>query len=86
MTLRLHPDVSTTDTDAGVVLLHMSTGRYWQLNLTGTHILRRLLDGCRPSHIATDLAGRYELPSSEAHGDVGALLVELCTTGLVITS
>ena len=67
--MRLHPDVSTTDTDDGTVLLDERTGRYWQLNNTGAHVLRELLDGHQPADIATALASRYGIDSQQAERD-----------------
>ncbi|MEU5534453.1 lasso peptide biosynthesis PqqD family chaperone [Streptomyces sp. NPDC020362] len=86
MPLHLHPDVVTTDTDDGTVLLHLTTGRYWQLNTTGTGVLRRLLDGCAPDDIAAELADRHEIPPERAEHDVRAIVTQLSSAGLVVTS
>lgn len=40
MLLRLRPDVSVTSTAAGIVLLDERSGRYWQLNRSGSVVLR----------------------------------------------
>ncbi|MGP4019726.1 lasso peptide biosynthesis PqqD family chaperone [Saccharopolyspora sp. 5N708] len=83
--LRLHPDVATTDTDDGIVLLHQRTGRYWQLNTTGAAILRRLLDGQETDQIAADLAERYRLDADRAVRDVRAVVQQLRAAHLVAT-
>jgi hypothetical protein len=83
--VRLHPDVSTTDTDDGTVLLNERTGRYWQLNTTGAHVLRELLDGRRPAAIATALASRYGIDSQQAERDVSAVIERLRGSELVIS-
>ena len=77
MPLRLHPDVSTADTDDGTVLLHQRTGRYWQLNQTGADVLRRLLDGDDPPAVAAAIAARYRIEPEHAERDVAALVGQL---------
>ncbi|NEE16319.1 lasso peptide biosynthesis PqqD family chaperone [Streptomyces sp. SID7499] len=83
--MRLHPDVSTTDTDDGTVLLNERTGRYWQLNNTGAHVLRELLDGRPPAAIATALASRYGIDAQQAERDVSAVIERLRGSKLVIS-
>lgn len=86
MPLRLHPDVVTTETDDGTVLLNLVTGRYWQLNTTGAGVLRHLLDGSTPGDIAAALAHRHAIPPEQAERDVHAILDRLSSAGLVVTS
>ncbi|MEU9991427.1 lasso peptide biosynthesis PqqD family chaperone [Streptomyces sp. NPDC048045] len=86
MLLHLHPDVVSTDTDDGTVLLHLTTGRYWQLNSTGAGVLRRLLDGCTPDDIAAELADRHAIPPERAEHDVQSIVSQLSSSGLVVTS
>jgi hypothetical protein len=83
MTVRLRADVSTTDTDDGLVLLDERAGRYWQLNPTGALVLRLLLDGVTPHQIAQNLADRHPVSTEQAAADVAALLERLHTAGLV---
>jgi hypothetical protein len=83
MTLRLRTDVSATSTDDGAVLLDERAGRYWQLNSTGALVLRLLLDGVAPHHIAETLADRHTLSTEQTATDVAALLQHLPTAGLV---
>jgi hypothetical protein len=83
MTLRLHPDVRATDTDDGTVLLQLRTGRYWQLNNTGAHVLHELLAGHPPGEVADDLAVRYHIEPELAQRDVAALIEHLQTATLV---
>lgn len=85
MTVRLRPDVVTTDTDHGTVLLDLLTGRYWQLNPTGTRILNALREGRTPDRIATELAETHGLPIERANADVTATIVELQAAKLVVT-
>ncbi|MGH3825465.1 MAG: lasso peptide biosynthesis PqqD family chaperone [Pseudonocardiaceae bacterium] len=83
MPLRLRPDIATTDTDDGLVLLDERTGRYWQLNSTGAHVLHALLDGHHPDHIAQGLATRYRIDFHQARHDVTAITDRLYAAKLV---
>jgi hypothetical protein len=83
MTVRLRADVSTADTDDGLVLLDERAGRYWQLNPTGALVLRLLLDGATPHQVAQTLADRHPVSTERAAADVAALLERLHTAGLV---
>jgi Coenzyme PQQ synthesis protein D (PqqD) len=83
MTVRLRADVSTTDTDDGLVLLDERVGRYWQLNRTGAFVLRLLLDGATPHQVAQTLADRHAISAEQAAADVTALLAHLQAAGLV---
>lgn len=83
MSLRLRPDVTTTDTDDGLVLLDERTGRYWQLNTTGAVVLRALLEDHRTERIAQDLAARYHVDIGQAHHDITALTEHLHAAKLV---
>src|SRR3954466_11076665 len=61
MNLRLRPDVTTTDTEHGTVLLDERSGRYWELNPTGTRILHALLADQPPERVAAHLPARHGL-------------------------
>ena len=84
MTIRLQAGVSITDTPDAAVLLNEKTGKYWQLNSTGVHILRELLAGKANSEIAEELAQRYPITLERAQADVDALAQQVCSAGLVI--
>ena len=83
MTVQLRADVSTADTDEGMVLLDERVGRYWQLNPTGARVLRLLLNGAAPEQVACILADRYAGSIEQATADVTALLERLRCAGLV---
>ncbi|RAG82052.1 lasso peptide biosynthesis PqqD family chaperone [Streptacidiphilus pinicola] len=82
--MRLHPDVTMTDTDDGTVLLHGRTGRYFQLNLTGREVLHGLLGGQAPSAVATALATAHGVAAERAKDDVKAVLAQLASAELVL--
>jgi Coenzyme PQQ synthesis protein D (PqqD) len=81
--LRLRPEIATTNTDDGLVLLDERTGRYWQLNPTATHILHALLAGQHPDHIAAEMATRYHIDTEQAQHDITTLTDHLHTARLV---
>lgn len=83
MTTRLHADVSTVDTDDGMVLLDERAGRYWQLNRTGAVVVRLLLDGATSRQVSETLAKRQPVSIEQACADVAALLHDLRAAGLV---
>ena len=86
MPLRLRPDIATTATDDGLVLLNERTGRYWQLNSTGADVLHALLAGDDVDHIAQDLVTRYRIDVKQARHDISALSEALHAAKLVTSS
>lgn len=84
MPLRLRPDVSVTSTAAGIVLLDERSGRYWQLNRSGSVTLRTLLEGGTPSQAAQRLSSSYGITHERAAADISALLDALRHARLVI--
>lgn len=84
MSLRLRPDVSVTSTAAGIVLLDERSGRYWQLNRSGSVALRTLLEGGTPSKAVQRLSSSYGIIPERAADDISALLDTLRHARLVI--
>jgi Coenzyme PQQ synthesis protein D (PqqD) len=84
MLLMLRPDVSVTSTAAGIVLLDERSGRYWQLNRSGSVALRTLLGGGTPSQAAQQLSSSYGIAPERAAVDIGALLDALRRARLVL--
>ncbi|MEY9847045.1 lasso peptide biosynthesis PqqD family chaperone [Streptacidiphilus sp. MAP5-3] len=82
--MRLHPDVSMTDTEDGTVLLHGRTGRYWQLNTTGRDVLQGLLAGRTPTELAATLAAAHGIGVERAKTDVKAVLSQLASAELML--
>ncbi|GAA1539682.1 hypothetical protein GCM10009678_22520 [Actinomadura kijaniata] len=85
MSLRLRPGVSTADTDYGTVVLDEHGGQYWQLNATGSLIVRSLLDGGTPRQAAEAVAEEFDVTAERALDDVTALLDRLRAAGLVVS-
>jgi Coenzyme PQQ synthesis protein D (PqqD) len=86
VSLRLSPDITTTLTDDGLVLLDERSGRYWQLNTTGTIVLQALLAGKTPHHIGQEFATRYRISVERAHHDITALTNHLYAAKLLASS
>ncbi|MGX1886484.1 lasso peptide biosynthesis PqqD family chaperone [Streptomyces sp. NPDC055287] len=85
MTFALGTDVSRAETEHGTVLLDQRRGRYFQLNPSGSLILRTLLNGATPDHTAKSLTERYGTDPNRAHADVASLMNSLLTKGLART-
>lgn len=83
MTVTLRPDISTTDTDDGMVLLDERTGRYFQLNPSGALILKALVNGTEIPQAAHLLTQRYTVTHNRAIADVTTLIDHLRTAGLI---
>lgn len=86
MGIALAPHVNLTETDEGAVVLDERRGRYWQLNQTGTYVLRRLLDERDVDAVATSLRDRYPDTPDDVTADVHRLVDALRDAGLVVTS
>ncbi|MFH8477013.1 lasso peptide biosynthesis PqqD family chaperone [Streptomyces sp. NPDC018000] len=84
MKLQLRADVATTATEHGTVLLDERTGRYWQLNPTGTRVLHDLLAGRDPEQIAADFATTYDLTLDKARRDVTTITDQLQAATLTV--
>jgi hypothetical protein len=84
MGLTFHAEVSTAETDYGMVLLDERDGRYWQLNPTGALVVRLLRDGATPAAAAHALAEEFRADRAQAEHDVHALLDGLRVAGLVV--
>ena len=83
MNLRLRADVSTVDTDVGLVLLDERGGQYYQLNSSGAIVLRALLeDGSAEAAVRT-LCKRFPQEADRIAADVTAVVEHLRTVGLV---
>ncbi|MER7109785.1 lasso peptide biosynthesis PqqD family chaperone [Streptomyces sp. NPDC000229] len=82
MALRFGADVSTTETRYGTVLLDQRSGHYWELNPTGTLIVRVLMEGGDEAAAADALVDAYDIDRPRAEQDVALLVAELRSSGL----
>jgi hypothetical protein len=86
MKLSLARDVTLTDVESGAVLLDGRRGRYWQLNRSGSSILRRLLDGEAPAEAAASLSAAAPVTEAQARQDIQSLIDALTAANLVEVS
>ncbi|AZM51463.1 lasso peptide biosynthesis PqqD family chaperone [Streptomyces sp. WAC 01529] len=83
MALQFGPDVSTTETDYGTVLLDQRSGNYWELNPTGSLVVKTLLDGGEEAAAIDALICEFDIDRARAQQDVTTLVRELRDAGLV---
>ena len=81
MTVQLHDDVVLNETEFGAVLLNQRRGTYWQLNPTGTLIVKALLSDGDVETAARSLVERYEVELESAREDVRSLVAEMRAAG-----
>ncbi|MBG0567761.1 lasso peptide biosynthesis PqqD family chaperone [Actinoplanes aureus] len=81
MTVQLRDDVVLNETEYGAILLDQRRGTYWQLNPTGTMIVKALLAEGDVETTARRLVERYDIELDSAREDVRALVAEMRTAG-----
>ncbi|MFE0423449.1 lasso peptide biosynthesis PqqD family chaperone [Streptomyces sp. NPDC058953] len=75
--IALSPFVTMVESEDGMVFLHQKTGRYWQLNGTGSEIVRLLLGGETVESAAERIREMYPDAAGRAATDVDALVRRL---------
>jgi PqqD family protein of HPr-rel-A system len=83
MNLRLRADVSTADTDDGLVLLDERSGKYYQLNPNGAVVLRALAEGGSTEDAVRELCERFPGQTNCIAADVAAVIERLRAVGLI---
>jgi len=86
MSFRLHPDLTTADTEYGTVLLDGRDGRYWQLNPSAAMIMRILAEGGDRKQAVGALLEQFDVDHDHALRDVDSLVDALTEAGLVVGS
>ncbi|MEV5240133.1 lasso peptide biosynthesis PqqD family chaperone [Streptomyces cinnamoneus] len=82
MALRLKSDVCTAATEYGTVLLDQRSGEYWELNPTGTLVVRTLLEGGDEQDAVNALVAEFDIDRDRAARDVATLTEQLRSSGL----
>jgi hypothetical protein len=80
---RVRPDVVSATRDKLMVLLDLETAQYYQLNAMAARIWTLLCDELSIDDIVSDLANRYEAPSTTIREDVVRLVDRMREAGLV---
>lgn len=83
MTMTLRPGVSATETDYGTTLLDEDSGEFFNLNPSGSLVLRTLLGGGTTTQAARALSEEYAVDAGTADQDVAGLVAELRSAELV---
>jgi len=86
MPLRLHPDLTTAETEYGTVLLDGRDGRYWQLNPSAALVTRVLAAGGDREQAVAALLEQFDVDPGQARRDVDSLVDELTGAGLAVGS
>ncbi len=81
--LKLRGGVFLAEVEDGTALLDEDQGQYWSLNPTGALVLQTLLAGGTADEAARALVAEYGVDQGTAERDVGELVDELCSAGLV---
>lgn len=84
MAVRFAKDVSTAKTDYGTVLLDQRSGQYWELNPTGTLVVRTLMEGGGEADAVDAIVAEFAIDRTRAAQDVSALIGQLRQAGLVV--
>lgn len=83
MALRFATHVTTARTDYGTVLLDQRSGQYWELNPTGTLVVRTLMEGGEEADGVEAVVAEFAVGHAQAAKDVAALIAQLREAGLV---
>jgi PqqD family protein of HPr-rel-A system len=83
MNLRLRADVSTVETDDGLVLLDERSGKYYQLNASGAVVLRALVESGSTEDAVRELCERFPSQTDCIAADVAAVIEHLRAVGLI---
>lgn len=82
MALKLGKNICTAETEYGTVLLDQRSGHYWELNPTGTLVVRTLLEGGTEADAVDAIVAEFAVERTQAAKDVTALLDLLRASGL----
>lgn len=82
--LRPAPRVVAREVEAETVLLDLASGRYFDLDDTGSWLWRRLSEGARLGDVVEELAARFDAPREQLAADVVAFVAELEREKLVV--
>lgn len=83
MSWKLAPGVSFVEADGGAVLLDGEKGTYWQLNRTGSIILRTLIDTGSTEAVVEELKSFFPESRADYERDVRTLANKVQSYGLV---
>ena len=76
-------DVYWREVDQVLLILHMPTSRYLQLNASAIVLWERVVEGATEAELQTALMERYGIAQERAEADVATFLEPLRRDGLV---
>lgn len=81
---RLADNVSFTELDDEMVLLELTSGKYFGLNSTGCTMLQALLDGKSVEHSCELMAQNYQIDVEQVQKDMEDLMDQLIEQRLLV--
>ena len=82
-TMALSPEAALAELHGESVVLHLSTGRYYSVNGTGTSLLKLLKDGATRDALVESLVTTHSIARDAAVADVDRWLALLSRGGLL---
>lgn len=83
-TAGLHPDLTWREVDETVLVLDLRSGKYLELNATGSVLWKRLAEGSADEdQLVAALQEEFEVSDEQARTDVTAFLASLRQGGLL---
>lgn len=83
MTMTISKEVVSEIVGDQAVLLDLRSGKYYQLNRTGTMIWQGIEQGHGVDAVCKSLVMAFRQPEPEVRGDVARLITELTSRGLI---
>ncbi|WP_271222701.1 lasso peptide biosynthesis PqqD family chaperone [Streptosporangium carneum] len=80
----LAPHIRQVETDYGLVLLDEVRGEYFNLNPSGSTVLRTLLTSGDPAHAVKALLEEFSVDQAVAEADVADVMNEMISTGILV--
>jgi PqqD family protein of HPr-rel-A system len=79
----LNPDVEFRRLGDRMVLVHLETNQVYELNSTGARVWELLEAGAQADEILDRLTEEFEVEGKQLRQDIGDLLGELTSAGLI---
>lgn len=86
MRYRLADDVAIETLDGGAVVLHLTQGRYYELNKVATRAVEALAGEGELPMIVDRLSAEFDVTTEQLESDLIRLFDELVANGLVVTT
>lgn len=77
-------EVTWQELDGSVVVLDLKAGVYLEINVTGSLLFKKLVDGASVGELIAVLTGTFDLPPEEAQKDVDTFLDTLRQRSLLV--